>query len=62
MLKPLCPYLMKAFPETQVMQGIIESDTVAIPEMQAALAVRYQTPLTGKCISRKTVICRSPVR
>lgn len=52
-LSRFAPYLMKAFPETQVMQGIIESDTVAIPEMQAALAVRYQTPLTGKMYLKK---------
>ncbi|EMO4161756.1 D-serine ammonia-lyase [Morganella morganii] len=52
-LSRFAPYLMKAFPETQVMQGIIESDTVAIPEMQAALAARYQTPLTGKMYLKK---------
>ncbi|WP_195432711.1 D-serine ammonia-lyase [Morganella morganii] len=52
-LSRFAPYLMKAFPETQAMQGIIESDTVAIPEMQAALAARYQTPLTGKMYLKK---------
>ncbi len=52
-LARFAPYLMKAFPETQAMQGIIESDTVAIPEMQAALAARYQTPLTGKMYLKK---------
>ncbi|MBT0309966.1 D-serine ammonia-lyase [Morganella morganii] len=52
-LSRFAPYLMKAFPETQVMQGIIESDTVAIPQMQAALAARYQTPLTGKMYLKK---------
>lgn len=52
-LSRFAPYLMKAFPETQAMQGIIESDTVAIPDMQAALAARYQTPLTGKMYLKK---------
>ncbi|HFU0689299.1 TPA: D-serine ammonia-lyase [Morganella morganii] len=52
-LSRFAPYLMKAFPETQAMQGIIESDAVAIPEMQAALATRYQTPLTGKMYLKK---------
>ncbi|MBT0366137.1 D-serine ammonia-lyase [Morganella morganii subsp. morganii] len=52
-LSRFAPYLMKAFPETQVMQGIIESEAVAIPEMQAALAARYQTPLAGKMYLKK---------
>lgn len=52
-LSRFAPYLMKAFPETQAMQGIIESEAVAIPEMQAALAARYQTPLTGKMYLKK---------
>ncbi|WP_407292401.1 D-serine ammonia-lyase [Morganella morganii] len=52
-LSRFAPYLMEAFPETQVMQGIIESEAVAIPEMQVALAARYQTPLTGKMYLKK---------
>ncbi|EJD6111814.1 D-serine ammonia-lyase [Morganella morganii] len=52
-LSRFAPYLMKAFPETQAMQGIIESEAVAIPEMQAALAAHYQTPLTGKMYLKK---------
>ncbi|WP_341263852.1 D-serine ammonia-lyase [Morganella morganii] len=52
-LSRFAPYLMEAFPETLVMQGIIESEAVAIPEMQAALAARYQTPLTGKMYLKK---------
>ncbi|RUT65405.1 D-serine ammonia-lyase [Morganella morganii] len=52
-LNRFAPYLMKAFPETQAMQGIIESDTVAIPNMQAVLAARYQTPLSGKMYLKK---------
>lgn len=52
-LNRFAPYLMKAFPETQAMQGIIESDTVAIPDMQAALEARYQTPVAGKMFLKK---------
>lgn len=52
-LNRFAPYLMKAFPETQAMQGVIESDAVAIPAMQAALAARYQTSLAGKMYLKK---------
>lgn len=52
-LNRFAPYLMKAFPETQAMKGIIESDTVAIPDMQAALEARYQTPAAGKMFLKK---------
>ncbi|XNM57104.1 hypothetical protein ACLK1S_14745 [Escherichia coli] len=40
-LNRFAPYLMKAFPETQATQGIIESDVVAIANMQTALEARY---------------------
>ncbi|AXH63927.1 D-serine ammonia-lyase [Providencia huaxiensis] len=52
-LNRFAPYLMKAFPETQATQGIIESEVVTIPQMQAALAARYQTPITGKILLKK---------
>ena len=52
-LNRFAPYLMKAFPETQAMKGIIESETVAIPDMQAALEARYQTPVAGKMFLKK---------
>ncbi|WP_369308839.1 D-serine ammonia-lyase [Providencia rettgeri] len=52
-LNRFAPYLMKAFPETQITQGIIESDVVAIAKMQAALEARYQTPITGKILLKK---------
>lgn len=52
-LNRFAPYLMKAFPETQATQGIIESDVVAIPNMQTALEARYQTPITGKMLLKK---------
>lgn len=52
-LNRFAPYLMKAFPETQATQGIIESDVVAIANMQTALEARYQTPITGKILLKK---------
>lgn len=52
-LNRFAPYLMKAFPDTQAMKGIIESDTVAVPDMQAALEARYQTPVAGKMFLKK---------
>lgn len=52
-LNRFAPYLMKAFPETQAMKGMIESDTVAIPDMQAALEARYQVPVAGKMFLKK---------
>ncbi|WP_272694144.1 D-serine ammonia-lyase [Providencia sp. PROV036] len=52
-LHRFAPYLMKAFPETQATQGIIESDVIDIPNMQAALEKRYQRPITGKMLLKK---------
>lgn len=52
-LNRFAPYLIKAFSETQITQGIIESDVVAIAKMQAALEARYQTPITGKILLKK---------
>lgn len=52
-LNRFAPYLVKAFPETQATQGIIESEVVAIPHMQVALAARYQTPITGEMLLKK---------
>ncbi len=52
-LTRFAPYLMKAFPETQTTQGIIESDVVAIPNMQSALETRYETPITGEMLLKK---------
>ncbi|WP_272664434.1 D-serine ammonia-lyase [Providencia sp. PROV174] len=52
-LHRFAPYLMKAFPETQATQGIIESDVIDIPNMQAALEKRYQTPIAGKMLLKK---------
>ncbi|HHE6469058.1 TPA: D-serine ammonia-lyase [Providencia rettgeri] len=52
-LNRFAPYLMKAFPETQATQGIIESEVSDIPNMQAALEKRYQTPIAGKMLLKK---------
>ncbi|MEZ2895757.1 D-serine ammonia-lyase [Providencia rettgeri] len=52
-LHRFAPYLMKAFPETQATQGIIESDVIDIPNMQAALEKRHQRPITGKMLLKK---------
>ncbi|HCH7935001.1 MULTISPECIES: D-serine ammonia-lyase [Providencia] len=52
-LTRFAPYLMKAFPETQTTQGIIESDVVAISNMQSALETRYKTPITGEMLLKK---------
>ena len=46
-LARFAPYLADVFPETRATQGIIESDVVALPAMQRALAQRYGTPLPG---------------
>ena len=52
-LARFAPYLMKAFPETQATQGIIESEVVAIDAMKAALEKRYNTPITGNFLLKK---------
>lgn len=52
-LKRFAPYLCLAFPETQKTQGIIESDVVAIPEMQQALEQRYQQKIAGQLMLKK---------
>lgn len=52
-LKRFAPYLVKAFPETAASNGIIESDIVAIPAMQRALAAQYGTEITGRLLLKK---------
>ncbi|EST59757.1 D-serine dehydratase [Proteus hauseri ZMd44] len=46
-------YLVKAFPETAVTQGIIESEVVDIPKMKVALEKRYNTPISGQLRLKK---------
>jgi D-serine dehydratase len=52
-LKRFAPYLCLAFPETQAMNGIIESEVVAIPAMQNALEQRYDQTIAGKMWLKK---------
>lgn len=52
-LQRFAPYLAKAFPETAVTQGIIESEVVDIPKMKVALEKRYNTPISGQLRLKK---------
>ncbi|RDT63943.1 D-serine dehydratase, partial [Klebsiella pneumoniae] len=52
-LKRFAPYLAKAFPETAATGGIIESDLVAIPAMQARLEKEFAKPVTGPLLLKK---------
>ncbi|OCG13932.1 D-serine ammonia-lyase [Gilliamella apicola] len=52
-LARFAPYLCKAFPETAVTKGIIESEVVAIPNMRTALESRYQHKITGSLFLKK---------
>jgi D-serine dehydratase len=47
------PYLAKAFPETAVTKGIIESELVAIPAMQARLEKEYGKTIPGTLLLKK---------
>ncbi|MCC8376432.1 MULTISPECIES: D-serine ammonia-lyase [Photorhabdus] len=46
-------YLCKAFPETAVTHGIIESEIVAIPTMQKTLEQHYGMGITGNILLKK---------
>ncbi|MCK9781026.1 MULTISPECIES: D-serine ammonia-lyase [Proteus] len=52
-LQRFAPYLAKAFPETAVTQGIIESEVVDIPKMKIALEQRYNTSISGQLRLKK---------
>lgn len=52
-LARFAPYMCDAFPETLVTQGILESEIVAIPAMQATLNARYGVEVTGKLLLKK---------
>ena len=41
------PFIAKVFPETQVMNGIIESPFLPIPRMKAEMEARHQQPIEG---------------
>ena len=52
-LQRFAPYLAKAFPETQLSNGIIESELVDIPMMKTALEAHYQLPIKGRLMMKK---------
>ncbi len=52
-LQRFAPYLVKAFPETSVTNGIIESDVVEIAAMKAELAMQYDAEITGRLLLKK---------
>ena len=52
-LKRFAPYLSKAFPETRTANGIIESEIIAISQMQSALNQRYGFPVPGNLLLKK---------
>ena len=52
-LKRFAPYLAKAFPETAATGGIIESDLVAIPAMQARLEKESGKSVPGTLLLKK---------
>ncbi|WP_223672768.1 D-serine ammonia-lyase [Proteus terrae] len=52
-LQRFAPYLAKAFPETAVTKGIIESEVVDIPKMKVALEKRYNTSISGQLRLKK---------
>lgn len=58
-LKRFAPYICKAFPETAVKNGIIESDIQEIPIMKAAIIDRYHTNINGKMFLKKD--CSLPI-
>ncbi|QNH66423.1 D-serine ammonia-lyase [Proteus vulgaris] len=52
-LQRFAPYLVKAFPETAVTQGIIESEVIDIPKMKVALEKCYNTSMSGQLRLKK---------
>ncbi|MEZ9593338.1 D-serine ammonia-lyase [Shewanella sp. 10N.261.52.F9] len=52
-LQRFAPYLALAFPETAASNGIIESEVVAIPQMQQALEAKYGQKIAGNLMLKK---------
>lgn len=52
-LQRFAPYLCKAFPETAITGGILESEVVEISKMQTALEQRYHTQIQGRLMLKK---------
>ncbi|MEZ9243949.1 D-serine ammonia-lyase [Vibrio lentus] len=52
-LQRFAPYLAQAFPETQVTNGIIESELIDIPAMKSVLEDHYQSSIKGRLMMKK---------
>jgi D-serine dehydratase len=52
-LERFAPYIQHCFPETRDRKGIIESDLVEIPHMQALINQKYASNLCGKLLLKK---------
>jgi len=52
-LNRFAPYLIKAFPETAITKGIIESDVIDISKMKAELETQHKTKIKGKLLLKK---------
>lgn len=52
-LSRFAPYLVKAFPETAAMNGIIESEVFEISNMKASLEQQFGAPITGRLMLKK---------
>lgn len=52
-LARFAPYMVKAFPETAVTKGIIESEVVEISAMKSQLEQQYKVEIKGKLLLKK---------
>ncbi|HBY88734.1 MAG TPA: D-serine ammonia-lyase [Colwellia sp.] len=52
-LMRFAPYMVKAFPETAVTKGIIESEVVEISAMKSQLEQQYKVDIKGKLLLKK---------
>ncbi|AAZ26608.1 D-serine ammonia-lyase [Colwellia psychrerythraea] len=52
-LARFAPYMVKAFPETAITNGIIESDVVEISAMKSQLEQQYEVEIQGKLLLKK---------
>ncbi len=52
-LTRFAPYMVKAFPETAITNGIIESEVVEISAMKSQLEQQYEVKIQGKLLLKK---------
>lgn len=52
-LERFAPFIMKCFPETVPLNGMIESELTEIPQMQEFLKKKYHTEIPGKLLFKK---------